>query len=202
MSRLCAVDERASGGSEQPIPSYLAVQIDEVAVDQQSIRQLLDVIIEKAKKAGAERLGFRGVVLANPQAESEIVTLRLSKVPLGTALGYLAHFSNCVLVEGSGFCVLYPVVLPHPELVSAVFEPSERARKEIGIASAKNATELRAALGAYGVATTEASSVVYNPTANVLYAQLPAREMELLRAVLTLIDRGVAVTPRAGVGGK
>ena len=175
--------------------SYLAIPIDNLQGDDVTVKDLVQNAVGLAKKAGAERLGFRGVAIADPAIESKKVSMNLTKVPFGKAHGYLADLTGCVLVESGGLCVLYPITLPQPQLVSGVFEPSQNAVGTLKLAQAKNPAEVRAILKSFGVVFPEAAETVYVASENVLYAKLPVREMEVLRSLLVLLDRGVGVTP-------
>ena len=173
---------------------YLAVPLDKLQGDDVTVKDLMQNAMSQAKMAGAEKLGFRGVAIADPAIESKKVSMHLTKVPFGKALGYLADLTGCVLVESGGLCVLYPITLPQPQLVSGVFEPSQNAVGTLKLAQAKNPAEVRAILKSFGVVFPEAAETVYWASENVLYAKLPVREMEVLRSLLVLLDRGVGVT--------
>jgi hypothetical protein len=186
--------------SAEPVAStpanYLAVPIGELHADNVPVKRLMEEVVNKARAAGAEKLGFRGVAIANQDAESMKVSMHLTNVPFGKALGYLADLTYSVLVEGDGLCVLYPITLPESRLVSRTFEPSEHALRTLKLAQAKSPEETRAILESFGVGFAEGAQIIYASAENVLYAKLPAPEIEVLRALLALIDRGVGVTAR------
>lgn len=177
--------------------SYLAVRLDDLRGNDIPVKDLLEIAVAKAKVAGADKLGFRGVAIANPAIESMKVSMKLADVPFGKALGYIADLTGCVLVEGEGLCVLYPITLPQTQLVSRFFEPSQNALRLLKLAQAKTPDETRARLESFGIVPSESAETVYWASKNLLYAKLPPREMEVLKALLTLLDRGVVVTARS-----
>ena len=97
----------AETASTTPAASYLAVPLDELRASDVTVKELLEIAVTKARAAGADKLGFRGVAIANPAIELKKVSMKLADVPFGKALGYIADLTGCVLVEGEGLCVLY-----------------------------------------------------------------------------------------------
>jgi hypothetical protein len=183
--------------AEPPVAAnYLALPIPELRIEQKSVKEVIDVLTAAANAAEAHRFGFRGIAIVDPADGDRRVTMNLRGVPFGKAVQYVAEVIGCTLVEGNGLCVLYPNWLPEPALVTDGFELSEAVRHQLILPGATGTEALQTRLGSFGVQVSTSGEVRYIAERSFLYAKLSRREMELLRSLITLIDRGIGVTSR------
>jgi hypothetical protein len=176
--------------------SYLAVRLDVLEATDVTVKDLLEIAATKARLGGADKLGFRGIAIVNRSIESTKVSIKLVGVPFGIALGFIANLTQSKLVERQGLCSFHPgftSTFPDPTLILGGFEVSPNFLRLIERERPTSPTPVRTALESLGIVVPKEARLGFSPP-SALFVELPADEMEVLRVVLLMLDRGVLIT--------
>jgi type II secretory pathway component HofQ len=107
---------------DSPANSYLPIIIPELQFHNTPAVDAINAVSQAAKEQGAEQKGYRGVMIATPNALSEKISLNFKDVPFVYVLKMIAKSLNSDLVIEDGYVLFIgeksdsmrevPVLLP------------------------------------------------------------------------------------------
>jgi len=188
---VCLIEAFAfdANAQEDARESYLLFEIKELAIEDMLAQEAIMTIASNAFEEGAGELGFRGVLVAAPEALERRVSIKLNDVPLVFAMHSMAELVLGRLIIDNGSLLIVSDLALEKQLVPVELPLTTSVMNELGIAMNQSPEGVKEAIRKRGIQFSDDSRVVLNWNKRVGLVVLRNEEALLLEAVIKLAER-------------
>ena len=167
--------------------------IPEIKFDNTTLEDAAAMTLLAFRKAHPADQGIKGIIVSAPKKADVRITLILRNVPVGIAFEHIAASGLCVVSIRDGIVTLAPSALGvnSPEVFAV--QPSKRLAIALKLNKAPDSEKLRSTLMHMGINPLAFEIAEFKSSQNLLFFKAVDREIDILRSVIELIERGVAI---------
>jgi hypothetical protein len=170
---------------------FLTTTIQELTFKNESLDSALATLSKKAREAGAEKIGYRGLIYSETELPSSNLTLELNNVSFGYSLSMICEVNSLEFYTKNNMVIIqkkltktYETIILTPRLLDA-----------LGVIGPVTPEGIRNGLLGLTLRIENHDKIVVPESSEFAVIEISQAESNSLQVIVDLINRGLKVKP-------